>query len=66
MKKEYQTQKNIIELLKKDNLLTIRELQNLLKITSTSIIFHHLKQLEKYNKIQKEYIDKNRYKWVVI
>lgn len=43
------TQRKLIELLKKsyDEPLTIREIQNILNISSTSIVHHHLIQLEK-------------------
>lgn len=49
MKKLHPTQKNLLKLLKAniDGPLTIRELQDILNASSTSIVAHHIKQLEK-------------------
>jgi len=49
MKKLHTTQRKLLDMLKKniDDPMTIRELQDLLNVSSTSIVAHHLKQLEK-------------------
>ena len=49
MKKLHPKQKALLELLKKnvDDPMTIRELQNDLKISSSSVVQHHIQQLEK-------------------
>lgn len=49
MKSLHKTQKDLLELLKKniDDPLTIRELQNILGISSPSVVYHHIQQLEK-------------------
>jgi len=51
-------QQKLLELLEKNSQepLTIREMQNLVGATSTSVITHHISQLEK-----KGYIKKNPY-----
>lgn len=49
MKKLHPTQKKLLKLLSKhiEDPLTIRELQVLVEASSTSVVHHHLKQLEK-------------------
>ncbi len=49
MKPLHKTQKKLLELLKKniEDPLTIRELQNILGISSPSVVYHHIQQLEK-------------------
>lgn len=49
MKKLHPTQKKLLELLKNniDDPLTIREIQEELRASSTSVVAHHIKQLEK-------------------
>ena len=49
MKPLHKTQKELLELLKKniEDPLTIRELQNILGISSPSVVYHHIQQLEK-------------------
>jgi repressor LexA len=49
MKKLHPTQLKLLELLKRNSLepLTIREIQEELYISSTSVVHHHLQQLEK-------------------
>ncbi len=49
MKKLHPTQKKLLELLKRtiDDPLTIRQIQDELDISSTSVVAHHIKQLEK-------------------
>lgn len=49
MKKLHPTQKKLIELLResKEDPLTIREIQDELNLSSTSVVAHHLNQLEK-------------------
>ena len=49
MKKIHPKQKALLDLLKEniDSPMTIRELQNILKISSSSIVQHHIQQLEK-------------------
>jgi len=49
MKKIHPTQKKLLSLLKKyiDDPLTIRGLQDELGLSSPSVVFHHIKQLEK-------------------
>jgi repressor LexA len=49
LKKIHPTQKQLLELLKNNNNepLTIRDLQDRLNLSSTSVVFHHLQQLEK-------------------
>ncbi|MFA6281640.1 MAG: HTH domain-containing protein, partial [Candidatus Omnitrophota bacterium] len=49
MKTLHHTQKKLLELLKQNitEPLTIRELQSALDISSTSIVHHHMEQLEK-------------------
>ena len=49
MKRLHPTQKKLLVILK-DNLddpLTIREIQDILNISSTSVVAHHINQLEK-------------------
>lgn len=49
MKPLHKTQKELLGLLKKniEAPLTIRELQNILEISSPSVVYHHIQQLEK-------------------
>ena len=49
MKKLHSTQEKLLEILKSsiEDPLTIRELQETLDVSSTSVVAHHLKQLEK-------------------
>jgi len=49
MKKLHPTQELLLDLLKRniDDPLTIRDLKEELEISSTSVVFHHIKQLEK-------------------
>ncbi len=56
MKKIHPTQKELLNLLSKNKNepLTIRELQEELKVSSTSVIFHHIKQLEKKGYLKKD------------
>ncbi|MFH1745027.1 MAG: S24 family peptidase [bacterium] len=58
MKKLHPTQKKLLKLLKNniDEPLTIRELQTELGVSSPSVIYHHIQQLEK-----KGYLRKNPY-----
>ena len=48
MKSLHKTQKELLELLKKniEDPLTIRELQDILGISSPSVVYHHIRQLE--------------------
>jgi len=48
LKSLHKTQKDILELLKKniEDPLTIRELQDILGISSPSVVYHHIRQLE--------------------
>lgn len=57
-KKLHQVQKKLIDLLAKniDDPLTVREMQELLDLSSTSVVAYHLAQLEK-----KGYLKKNPY-----
>jgi len=63
MKKLHPTQKKIIELLKKsiDDPLTIREIQDILDVSSTSIVAHHIKQLEKKGYLKRNPDDSRDY-----
>lgn len=49
MKQLHRTQKQLLELLKNnmEDPLTIRELQDLLEVSSPSVVSHHIRQLEK-------------------
>jgi repressor LexA len=49
MKPLHKTQKELLELLKKniEDPLTVRELQNILRISSPSVVYYHIQQLEK-------------------
>ncbi len=49
MKKLHQTQQKLLDLLKNniEQPLTIRELQEELELSSTSVVYHHIQQLEK-------------------
>jgi repressor LexA len=55
MKKLHPTQIKLLNLLKRNVIepLTIRELQEELDISSTSVVFHHLQQLEKKGMIKR-------------
>jgi len=57
-KKLHPTQKKLLDLLVKniDELLTIREMQDILDISSTSVVAYHLEQLERNG-----YVKKNPY-----
>lgn len=58
MKSLHENQKKILEILKNNigEQLTIRDIQSLINASSTSVVFHHIKQLEK-----KGYIKRNPY-----
>ncbi len=58
MKALHEKQEKLLEILKKNfgNPLTIRDLQALLEVSSTSVVYHHLTQLEK-----KGYLKRNPY-----
>jgi len=57
-KKLHPTQKKLLDILVKntDDELSIRDMQEILDVSSTSIVAHHLKQLEKNG-----YLKKNPY-----
>ena len=55
MKKLHPTQTKLLGLLKRNEIepMTIRELQEELSLSSTSVVFHHLQQLEKKGMIKR-------------
>ena len=54
MKKLHPTQDKILKLLKStDNSFTVRDMQEALSLSSTSVVFHHLQQLEKKGYIRR-------------
>ncbi|HOJ63204.1 MAG TPA: S24 family peptidase [Spirochaetota bacterium] len=55
MKDLHPTQKRILELLKnRERCWTIRDLQSELGLSSTSVVFHHIQQLEKKSLLKKD------------
>jgi len=56
MKKLHPTQQKLLELLRKniEDPLTIRELQEELDISSTSVVAHHINQLEKKGYLKRD------------
>jgi repressor LexA len=63
MKKLHPTQKRLLELLKQNitEPLTIRELQSALGISSTSIVHHHMEQLEKKGYLRRNPVNPKDY-----
>jgi repressor LexA len=63
MKKLHPTQQKLLELLKNnmEEPLTIREIQELLHISSTSVVTHHLVQLEKKGYLKRNPADPRDY-----
>lgn len=65
MKDLHPTQKRILELLKDRNRCwTIRELQNELELSSTSVVFHHLQQLEKKKLLKRDPLNPSNYQLI--
>lgn len=65
-KKLHPTQKNLLDILIKntDEELSIRDLQKMLDVSSTSIVAHHLKQLEKNGYLKKDPYNPRNYQVV--
>jgi len=63
MKNIHPTQKNILDLIKtnSEQSYTVRQLQEELHISSTSVVFHHLQQLEKKGFLKKDSFNNGNY-----